>query len=108
MAYENARFEALLRDERALNKAYGPAVTKKLRIRFTSIKEAHHLLELRAHPGRMHPLTGDRAGRFAMDLSGALRLEFRPTPPVPLRPDGGLDLVAVTRVTLIEISDHYT
>ena len=107
MEYESAEFKALLHNERALKKAYSPAVIKKLRIRLTSIREASSLEELHRLPGRTHPLGGDRKGRFAMDLSGSLRLEFRPTPPVPHKPDGGIDVTSVTRVTIIEISDHY-
>lgn len=105
--YESAEFKTLLHNERSLKKAYSPAVIKKLRIRLTSIREATSLEELHRLPGRTHPLVGDRNGRFAMDLSGSLRLEFRPTPPVPQKPDGGIDVASVTRVTLIEISHHY-
>ena len=108
VAYEDPRFEALLHNERELNRAHGTDVVKKLRVRVTSIREASNLAELHALGGRTHQLSGNRAGRFAIDLSGRLRLEFRPTPPVPTRPDGGIELTGVTRVTLIEISDHYT
>ncbi len=106
--YDNPRFEQLLHNERALKRAYGANVATKVRIRFTAIRNAANLAELHALGGRTHPLSGSRAGRFAIDLSGRLRLEFHPTPPVPIKPDGGIDLAGVTSVTLIEISDHYT
>jgi proteic killer suppression protein len=106
--YESSRLETLLHNERALNKAYGAEVVKKLAIRITTIRESKNLSELHFQPGRTHPLTGDRAGRFAMDLPNGRRLEFRPTPPVPTKPDGGVDLTKVTSITFIEISDHYT
>jgi proteic killer suppression protein len=105
---EDPRFETLLNNERALRKAHGAEVVKKLAIRFTTIRESNNLAELHALPGRTHPLTGSRAGRFAMDLPNGRRLEFRPTPPVPTKPDGGIDLTKVTSITLIEISNHYT
>ncbi len=106
--YEDPRFEKFLGDERALRKAYGAEVVKKLAIRLTSIRESTNLAELHLLPGRTHALSGNRAGRFAMELPNGRRLEFRPTPPVPTKPDGGIDLTKVTRVMLIEISDHYT
>lgn len=106
--YEDPRFETLLRDERALRKAHGAEVVKRLAIRLTAIRESGNLAELHLLPGRTHPLSGNRAGRFAMDLPNGRRLEFRPTPPVPTKLDGGIDLTKVTSITLIEISDHYT
>ena len=106
--YESPRFETLIHNERALKKAYGAETVKKLAIRITTIHESKSLAELHFQPGRTHPLTGDRAGRFAMDLPSGRRLEFRPTPPVPTKPDGGVDLTKVTSITLIEISDHYS
>lgn len=106
--YEDPRFETLLRDERVLRKTYGADVVKRLAIRLTTIRESNNLAELHLQPGRTHPLSGSRAGRFAMELPNGRRLEFRPTPPVPAKPDGGIDLTKVTNITLIEISDHYT
>ena len=108
VAYEDPRFEAFLTNQRALTKAYGAVAVTRLAVRLTSIREAQHLAELHQLPGRTHPLTADRAGRFAMDLPNGLRLEFRPTPPVPLKPDGGIDIHRVTQVTLLEISHHYS
>ena len=105
--YESPRFETLLHNERELKKAYGAETVKKLAIRITTIRESKNLAELHFLPGRTHPLTGNRAGRLAMDLPNGRRLEFRPTPPVPTKPDGGIDLTKVTSITLIELSDHY-
>lgn len=106
--YEDPRFETLLNNERALRETYGAEVVKKLAIRFTTIRESKNLAELHLLSGRTHPLSGNRAGRFAMELPNGRRLEFRPTPPVPTKPDGGIDLTKVTSITLIGISDHYT
>lgn len=106
--YEDPHFQALLGDERALRKAHGADTVKRLAVRLTSMRESGSLAELHRHPGRTHALSGDRAGRFAMDLPNGRRLEFRPTPPAPTKPDGGIDLARVTRITVIEISDHYT
>ena len=108
VGFEDPRFETFLRDERALRRALGAEVVKRLAIRLTAVRESTNLAELHLLPGRTHALSGNRAGRFAMDLPDGRRLEFRPTPPAPTKPDGGIDLTKVTSIVLIEISDHYT
>lgn len=107
VGYEDPKFEALVSNERALRKKFGAGVIKSLARRHTSLRGAATLAELHRMPGRTHPLRGDRAGTFAMELPGGFRLILRPTPPVPTLKDGGIDLDRVTRVTLVEISAHY-
>jgi plasmid maintenance system killer protein len=53
--YEDPRFETFLGDERALRKAHGAGVVKKLAVRLTAIHYAAHLAELHRLPGRTHP-----------------------------------------------------
>lgn len=105
--YDDPRLIALMSDERVLRKAYGDLVVKRLANRMTSIRNTVSLADLHKQPGRTHALKGNRAGQFSMDLPGGLRLVLRPTPPVPTYGDGGINLSAVTAVTIIEISNHY-
>ena len=65
--YGDPRFKTFLRDERALRKAHGADVVKRLAIRLTAIRESGDLAELHLLPGRTHPLSGNRAGRSAME-----------------------------------------
>lgn len=59
-------------------------------------------------PGHCHALTENRAGQFAVDLWGSYRLVFEPgESPVPLLPDGGIDLVMVRRVRILEVTDYH-
>lgn len=101
------KLESLLNDERALKRAYHSNVVKALGVRIASMRNASDLQELHHLPGRAHQLKGDRAGQFAMELPDGLRLVFCPTEPAPHRDDGGVDLAAVTRITLIEITDYH-
>ena len=107
VAYETAKLAQLLADPRSLRRAYGAAVAKRLATRLSSIAAVGSLHELGTMPGRLHPLKGDRAGQFAMDLPDGWRLILKPAQPVPLLPDGGIDLRAVTAVTIADISRHY-
>ncbi len=58
--------------------------------------------------GRPHPLKGDRAGEFALDLEGAKRLVFQPdNDPIPLLEDGSIDWSKVTAVCIVFIGDYH-
>ncbi len=53
-------------------------------------------------------LTGDREGHYAVTLSGNWRLVFRPDhDPLPLLPDGGVDLERVTAIKIVEVIDYH-
>lgn len=72
------------------------------------IYAAPTLADLRGAPGRLHPLTGDRAGQYALDLRGATRLTFEPgNEPVPELPGGGIDESRVTAVVINEVVDYH-
>ncbi|MEH2065392.1 MAG: killer suppression protein HigA [Nostoc sp.] len=58
--------------------------------------------------GRPHPLKGDRAGEFAVDLEGGKRLVFKPdNDPIPLTEDGSIDWSNVTAVCIVFIGDYH-
>lgn len=107
VSYDDTRLEALLNDPRGIQRTYGAEVAKRLAARLTALRAAVNLAELHDLPGRTHPLSGDRTGQYAMDLPRGQRLIFAPTAPVPLLPDGGIDLRGVTRVTILEIVDYH-
>ncbi|WP_061964229.1 type II toxin-antitoxin system RelE/ParE family toxin [Demequina aurantiaca] len=108
VAYDDPKLEALLGDERALRKGFGAPIAGRLGIRFSAINAASSLAELHRLPGRTHPLKGNRSGQYAMELPQGFRLIIRPTDPVPTLQDGGIDINSVTRVTVVEISKHYS
>ena len=57
---------------------------------------------------RLHPLSGDRAGQFAVTLVHPYRLVFRPNHnPVPLGNDGGIDARQVTLIMIMEVVDYH-
>lgn len=83
----------------------GKRMAQKLQGRLADLMAVASVAELCA--GRPHPLSGDRAGQFALDLVHPCRLVFEPAHhPVPRR-DGGVDWSQVTKVCIIWIGDYH-
>ena len=94
---------------RDLDRAYGRDMAGKIQARMTVLDSAPSLAEVPAtKPDRCHQLEGDRRGQFAVDLVHPHRLVFEPDHnPVPQRPDGGIDLSAITAIVIVEIVDYH-
>lgn len=61
----------------------------------------------RVHP-RCHPLTGDRAGQWAVDLEHPYRLVFEPADePLPTLESGGLDKTKIMSVRILDVEDYH-
>ena len=59
-------------------------------------------------PERLHQLTGNREGEFAVDLSQPHRLVFSPNhEPVPTKEDGRLDRARITAIVILEVVDYH-
>lgn len=87
-------------------KDLGLVCARKLRNRLSDLEAAQRVTELVA--GNPHPLKGNRAGQFALDLAGGWRLVFAPAhDPCPTRPDGGIDWSHVTIVRIEYIGDYH-
>lgn len=106
VSYDDSDLEALCRQVRIATKKLGGPSAKKLQHRIAELHAARVIGELVA--GRPHPLKGDWAGQFAVDLHGGHRLVFRPTEEaVTLKPDGSIDWAAVNAVTVIWVGDYH-
>ena len=104
--FGSRELEALCYDERRQQKRLGAIGAKRLRSRLSDLDAAARVSDLVA--GRPHPLTGDRAGEFALDLDGGRRLVFRPADvPPPVREDGSINWQSVTRVCITFIGDYH-
>lgn len=83
-------------------------MAKRLRSRLDDLQAATCLEDLRHTPGRLHQLSGDRAGQFAIDLEHPRRLVFIPQHnPPPRTPEGGLDWRQITAIEIIAIIDYH-
>jgi len=87
---------------------FGPERWTLIKRRLESLASAPTLADMRGVPGNCHPLTGDRAGQFAISLTGSYRLVFRPDhEPIPLQADGGIDRQLVTRILIEGVVDYH-
>lgn len=104
--YRSKKIRELCEKQAAAEKKLGAACARKLPLRLQQIEAAARVSELVS--GNPHPLKGDRDGQFALDLAGGWRLVFAPAnEPCPTRPDGGIDWVQVTIVSIEFIGDYH-
>jgi toxin HigB-1 len=106
ITFENEDYKTLCEQSNVAQRKLGPQMAKKLRARLAELMAASSVAELCA--GRPHPLKGDRAGQFALDLAHPRRLVFEPDQdPVPFKDDGGIDWSQVTQVCIVWIGDYH-
>ncbi len=88
---------------------WGLPCAKKVYQRLNELRAAENLLDISQLPGTgFHSLHHDRNGQFAVSLTGNLRLVFKPLDnPVPLLPDGGVDLEKVSGTLIVEVVDYH-
>lgn len=108
LEFASASLRKRMEDEKAMSKAYGERA-KTLRLRLALLRQATNLADVpHVPPPRRHRLTGDRDGQYAVDLKQPWRLVFEPAnDPLPLLEDGSVDLAAVTRVRILDVTDYH-
>ena len=106
ISFASPKLKALCEKHAEMQKALGGACARKLRSRLADLTAARNVGELTA--GRPHPLKGNRAGQFALDLEGGRRLVFEPADdPLPRHEDGAIDWSTVTKVQIVFIGDYH-
>lgn len=81
---------------------------KKLGTRLADLDAAESLETMRALPGHVEELTGDRLGHLSLRLVGGLRLLFEiADDPIPKKADGGLDWRMVRSVRVLGVEDYH-
>lgn len=107
--FKSAKLQKTCNGAAALRKAYGEENASRIQRRLAVLEAAPSLSDVPAvPPERCHPMKGDRAGAYAVDIKHPFRIVFAPTTqPPPRKPDGGVDLRKVTSVTILEIVDYH-
>ena len=106
IGFRNSQLRRLCEEEKQATRRLGPDCARKLRGRLSDLEAVACVTDLQA--GRPHPLTGDREGQFALDLSGGYRLVFSPDETLPPRhEDGSIDWSRVTTVRIEDIGDYH-
>jgi toxin HigB-1 len=106
--FRTRRLQRLCNSRKDLKRGFGD-MADVIALRLQVLANANHLGQV-PHwlPIRRHQLEGDRSGQFAVYLRNPYRLVFQPDHnPVPVRPDGGIDVNAVTAIEIIEITDYH-
>ena len=113
--FGDSKLQKLCEQQAVAQKQLGQVCARKLRSappvplgqsRLADLTAAGSVRELVA--GRPHPLKGDRAGQFTVDLEGAKRLVFKPAnDPISCNEDGSIDWSKVTHVCIVFIGDYH-
>jgi proteic killer suppression protein len=104
--YKDKKLKKLCERQAVADKKLGAVCARKLRNRLSDLETVARVTELVA--GNPHPLKGDRAGQFSLDLAGGWRLVFAPAhEPCPAHPGGGIDWSQVTIVCIEYIGDYH-
>lgn len=106
ITFKDSKLQKLCEQQAVAQKKLGKKCARKLQSRLADLVAAGSVRELIA--GRPHPLKGDRAGQFALDLEGGKRLVFEAAnDPVPCRENGSVDWSKVTHVHIVFIGDYH-
>ncbi|HBR18740.1 MAG: hypothetical protein A2Y13_12400 [Planctomycetes bacterium GWC2_45_44] len=105
----STKLQKVLCTEKELVRHYGSKNAQKIQNRLVLLRNAPTLAQMPSTPPyRCHPLKGDYAGCFAVDVNHPFRIIFRPAhTPVPTKEDGGIDLTAVTDIEILDIKDYH-
>jgi proteic killer suppression protein len=104
--FKDKKLKDLCEQQSLAQRKLGTKMAQKLKVRLADLMAASSVSELVA--GRPHPLTGDLAGLFALDLVQPQRLVFEPNhEPIPRTEDGGIDWSQVTRINILWIGDYH-
>jgi proteic killer suppression protein len=79
--FSDQRLRKVVESRAKMQKKYGSVMTEKIAQRLAALEAADTMEELRALPGKWHPLVGDYAGCWAAHLEEPYRLIVKPDPP---------------------------
>ena len=109
IAFRTQRLAKTFSSDATLKREFGKKVMVAVRRRMAVLELAPALSDVpSSKPERLHLLSGQRKGQFAVDLVHPYRLVFKPTStPVPQREDGGIDRSKVDAVTILQVVDYH-
>ena len=109
ISFETGKMAGIFNTEKELVRGYGSQLAGTIKRRMAVLSAARCLADVPVTPPfRRHELAQNRKGQFAVDLDHRLRLVFRPNHnPLPVKPDGGLDLSKITEITILEVKDYH-
>lgn len=106
--FANKKLEKTFNSQNKLHREYGEQA-KKINLRMSVLRAASSLAQVPVEkPDRLHELSGERKGCFAVDLKQPYRLIFEPADiPVPRKEDGGIEKEQVVSIRILSVEDYH-
>lgn len=108
IVYSNNRLRKQLSSASEIKRAFGTNA-KRVAQRMADITASPNLAVLQQIPqANCHPLTGNREGEWALDISANHRMIFEiANEPIPKNDDGSVNTISVTEIRIIETTDYH-
>ncbi len=109
IGYASRKLQKICTQEKDAKKALSAVSTARIFDRLQDLAAFNNLAEIphRAPPLDFHPLTGDRAGDFAVKIHGLDRICFRPVGEYSTDDDGSVILASVTEVDINFVGNYH-
>jgi proteic killer suppression protein len=108
VTFSSNQLQTLCESEKKLRIKYGKPGERVIRERLDDLAAATNALMLRYVAGHFEELTADLKGSMSLRAHGGFRIVFSPSQsPPPFKPDGGLDLAAITEIVIDSIVDYH-
>ena len=109
ITFRTRKLQKIFNSCKGIKRNYGDRMARAIQNRLAVLKNASKLsLVPTSRPERLHQLSGNRKGQFAVDLVHPQRLVLEPNhDPVPENEEGGIDKDQVTAITIIEVTDYH-
>ena len=107
--FKSRKLEAACSSERESVRAWGEENARVVRRRLTQLAAAVNLAMIETvPPARLHPLSGNRKGQWAIDIKHPHRLILEPWhEDIPLLNDGGVDKARVTAIRILAVENYH-
>ena len=107
--FKTKKLQKICSKQKEAIKKLGSIMAQKLQQRMMELSAADSLDDVSTlRPTRCHPLKGNRAGQFSVDLEHPYRLIFIPANDVtPDKKDSNLDLSKIDAIEIIDIVDTH-
>ena len=109
VSFINKKLAKLLGSQKETLRTYGPDNGRRILLRLQQVSDAANLAELAKLPQtRVHELIANRNEQIYVDVKHPYRLLMIPDhAETPRKPDGGLDWMRITKVTVTAIADTH-
>lgn len=106
VTFQTDKLRQLCEEQRVATKKLGQPCAKKLAARLADLYAVATVRDLAY--GNPHPLKGNRAGQFSLEVKDGIRLVFvSSNDPIPQNEDGSIDWFKVTEICIVFVGDYH-